>query len=237
MTLEQFKDKYGERESREHLMILTEKVNNENDKIFVFMPTDNKIGKQTIRDYLNILSESDVKDAIIIIKNDITSYANKFVNSDPIKNKYNIELLYQNDLISDYHDFDLENYYCLNNKKSKIVNNKSIDKDKNKEKTKKKKKKDKRADKTKEKKKKVQLTKKDNCKENNSNINININSCSEENINNDHDMYVTKKVGNEKEVPRGVMSSNDNYNSDSDDEPPKKRLRLSNSNEKEKKQN
>ena len=123
MTLEQFKDKYGERHSREHLMILTNKVNDENDKILVILPNDNKVGKQTIRDCINELSKDDVKDGIIIIKNDMTSYATKFVNSESIKNTYNIELLYQNDLISDYYDFDLENYYCLNNKTYKIDKN------------------------------------------------------------------------------------------------------------------
>eukprot|EP00752_Nemacystus_decipiens_P005454 g4943.t1 len=75
MTSDTFLALFGAEPDRNNMTLLVEKVDDPMDQIFVFFPTDEKVGVKPIRSYSERMQEEDVKKAIIVIKGGITPFA------------------------------------------------------------------------------------------------------------------------------------------------------------------
>lgn len=64
---------------------LTNKINNPNEKIYVFFPKTPKVGVFTIRQYIKEMQENNVEQAIIVIKDSVTAFAKQvFIEARPL---------------------------------------------------------------------------------------------------------------------------------------------------------
>lgn len=68
MTTEDFKMKFGDDPSRESLTILVEKADDPTDQLFVFFPTDEKVGVKPIKTYCTRMKEENVLRAVIVVR-------------------------------------------------------------------------------------------------------------------------------------------------------------------------
>ena len=68
MTTDDFKMKFGDDPSRESLTILVEKADDPTDQLFVFFPTDEKVGVKPIKTYCTRMKEENVLRAVIVVK-------------------------------------------------------------------------------------------------------------------------------------------------------------------------
>jgi DNA-directed RNA polymerase I, II, and III subunit RPABC1 len=78
---------------------LTHKIDNEDEKIFVFFPKiSTKVGVVTIREYIKEMQDNDVNQAIVVVKDAITAFAKQvFVEAKPLI----IECFKENELLVD----------------------------------------------------------------------------------------------------------------------------------------
>ena len=77
MTTEDFKMKFGDDPSRESLTILVEKADDPTDQLFVFFPTDEKVGVKPIKTYCTRMKEENVLRAVIVVKGGIKIFHRK----------------------------------------------------------------------------------------------------------------------------------------------------------------
>lgn len=79
MTTDQFREKFGDKPSRENLTILAEKIDCSVDdadrQIFVFFPNDEKVGVRPIKTICQRMKEEEVRRAIIVVKVSLTPFA------------------------------------------------------------------------------------------------------------------------------------------------------------------
>ena len=75
MSTDAFLEKFGAEPSRDALSILVEKVDDAADQLFVFFPTDEKVGVKPIKLYCQRMKEQNVMRAIIIVKGNLTPFA------------------------------------------------------------------------------------------------------------------------------------------------------------------
>lgn len=78
-------------------MILTEKRDDANDKIFVFFPNDDKMGVPTVRECIEEMSKSQVESGIVIVKNTITPFARETMRKFAVQ--YKLERFNQSELM------------------------------------------------------------------------------------------------------------------------------------------
>ena len=71
MTTEDFKMRFGDMPAREALTILVEKADDPEDQVFVFFPTDEKVGIKPIKTYLTRMVDEKVTRAIIVVKENL----------------------------------------------------------------------------------------------------------------------------------------------------------------------
>jgi len=72
---EDFVQKYSNQINRDALTILVQKKDNPTDQIFVFWPSDPKIGVKPIQRYKDKMVEDNVKRGIIIVQQQMTNFA------------------------------------------------------------------------------------------------------------------------------------------------------------------
>ncbi len=75
MTTTEFTAKFTETPSRSSLEILSERVNDPTDRIFVFFPEDDKVGVKPIQEFTKKMKEQGVTRAIIVVKINLTPFA------------------------------------------------------------------------------------------------------------------------------------------------------------------
>ena len=69
------------KKTKPELTIIAENINDHSDKISVFFLDDDKIGVKHVRSYYEELSSNNIKNGILIVKEDITSFAkNEILN-------------------------------------------------------------------------------------------------------------------------------------------------------------
>ena len=66
LTLEQFKQLYGDKPSRSKLIVLVSHNDDPTDQMYVFFPDEAKIGQKTIETYVKMLEDQEVFRAIIV---------------------------------------------------------------------------------------------------------------------------------------------------------------------------
>mmetsp|Transcript_25670 Transcript_25670/g.24528 ORF Transcript_25670/g.24528 Transcript_25670/m.24528 type:complete len:214 (+) Transcript_25670:163-804(+) len=79
MTTDDFKMKFGDDPSRESLTILVEKADDPTDQLFVFFPSDEKVGVKPIKTYCGRMKEENVLRAIIIVRGNLTPFAKQAI--------------------------------------------------------------------------------------------------------------------------------------------------------------
>lgn len=63
-------------------IFLTKKIGDSSDRIYIFYPKINiKIGVSLIRKYIDIMTENEVKNAIIVVKDSVTAFARQLFDS------------------------------------------------------------------------------------------------------------------------------------------------------------
>ena len=79
MGTDDFKMKFGDDPSRESLTILVEKSDDPTDQLFVFFPTDEKVGVKPIKTYCSRMKEENVLRAIIVVRGNLTPFAKQAI--------------------------------------------------------------------------------------------------------------------------------------------------------------
>lgn len=101
--------------NRESLTILTHKINDETDKIFVFFPSDEKVGIKPIRHYINLMTEENVNRSIIVYIDSITPFARREIENEVLR----IECFNENELYIDITEHELVPEHILLNEQEK----------------------------------------------------------------------------------------------------------------------
>jgi DNA-directed RNA polymerase I, II, and III subunit RPABC1 len=100
MTPEEFKGKFGETPSREDLSILVEKTDDASDQLFVFFPTEDKVGVKPIKTYCQRMKDQNVKRAIIVVKVALTPFAKSAIKELTQRN-FRVEYFRDSELLID----------------------------------------------------------------------------------------------------------------------------------------
>ena len=75
ITPEEFAIKFGEEPSRESLTILAEKADDASDSVFVFFPTEEKLGVKTLKTYCIRMRDGNAFRGIVVVKENLTPSA------------------------------------------------------------------------------------------------------------------------------------------------------------------
>ncbi|GAB2284676.1 DNA-directed RNA polymerases II and IV subunit 5A [Dionaea muscipula] len=97
MTKEQFIDKFGENLKKEDLVLLKAMRDNEDEKIYVFFPDEEKVGVKTIKNYTNRMKSENVSRAILVTAKNLTSFAKACLGE--IQSKFYLETFLESELL------------------------------------------------------------------------------------------------------------------------------------------
>lgn len=97
VTLECFKNIFGDCQSRANITILVKKVNDASDQILVFFPDEDNVGINTIKFYCAQMKKFTVRKAIVVLKNKMTSFAKNAI--EICGNEYEFECFRDKDLL------------------------------------------------------------------------------------------------------------------------------------------
>ncbi|CAM9277356.1 unnamed protein product [Ectocarpus fasciculatus] len=100
MTAEEFQTRFGDSPSREDLSILVEKTDDSSDQLFVFFPTDEKVGVKPIKTYCQRMKEQNVMRAIIVVKVNLTPFAKSAIK-ELSQRAYRVEYFRDAELLID----------------------------------------------------------------------------------------------------------------------------------------
>merc|ERR1712046_345738 len=79
MSEEAFIEKFTEHPQRDAMTLLVQKRDDPTDQIFVFWPTDPKVGVKPIKRYMERMNEDDVKRAVLIVQQSMTAFAKQAI--------------------------------------------------------------------------------------------------------------------------------------------------------------
>lgn len=99
LTPAQFKQKFGEHPDRESLTVLVEKVDDEKNQLFVFFPTDEKVGVKPIKTFTQRMQAEGVVNAIMVLRVDITAFAKQALQE--MSENFRIEHFKESELLVD----------------------------------------------------------------------------------------------------------------------------------------
>ena len=74
-TEEDFAEKHGSSPLRDSLTLLVQKRDDPTEQIFVFWPSDPKVGVKPIKRYMERMNEESVKRAILVVQQNLTAFA------------------------------------------------------------------------------------------------------------------------------------------------------------------
>lgn len=92
--------------TRDELQILVSKLDNDDEKVFVFFPEDEKVGVKTIREYKVLMVNENVNKAIIVVKGSITPFAKTNIEKE-IKDPMSMEIFNESELLIDITEHSL----------------------------------------------------------------------------------------------------------------------------------
>lgn len=121
MNTEDFTHKFTENPSRDSLTILVEKTDN-SDQLFVFFPEDDKVGVKPIKTYCKRMKDENVKNAIIVVKVNLTPFARAAVKEMSIRG-YRVEYFRDSELLVDItqHKLVPEHIVLSNQQKTELL--------------------------------------------------------------------------------------------------------------------
>mmetsp|Transcript_43818 Transcript_43818/g.72817 ORF Transcript_43818/g.72817 Transcript_43818/m.72817 type:complete len:207 (-) Transcript_43818:85-705(-) len=79
MSEDTFREQFGEVPAREGLTIMVQKRDDPTDQLFVFWPTDPKVGVKPIKRYMERMNEEEVKRAILVVQQNMTAFAKQAI--------------------------------------------------------------------------------------------------------------------------------------------------------------
>lgn len=99
ITPSQFKARFGEHPDRESLTMLVGKEDDDNDQLFVFFPSDEKVGVKPIKTYTDRMRNENVLSAIMVLRVDISAFAKQMLQE--MAESYRIEHFKETELLVD----------------------------------------------------------------------------------------------------------------------------------------
>jgi len=99
MTMGEFNEEFGAAPQRSALTHLVQKLENDEDKLFVFFPEDENVGVKPIRQYVVRMKEMGVFRAIIVVQTKMTPFAKQALNE--MRPKYVLEFFLESELMID----------------------------------------------------------------------------------------------------------------------------------------
>ncbi|KAK7358231.1 hypothetical protein VNO77_00156 [Canavalia gladiata] len=97
MSMNEFKNKYGDNMKREDLVINKAKKENSADQIYVFFPDEAKVGVKTMKTYTNRMNSENVSRAILVVQQNLTPFARTCVSE--ISSKFHLEVFQESELL------------------------------------------------------------------------------------------------------------------------------------------
>ena len=79
LSVDGFVARFGDDPNREQMTIFTEKADDPSEQLFVFFPSDEKVGVGPIKNYVIRMKEENVTRTIIVIKKDLTPFAKQAI--------------------------------------------------------------------------------------------------------------------------------------------------------------
>lgn len=104
MSLDDFKEKFGDNPPRDRLTVLASKKDNPSDQIFVFWADEEKLGVAPVKNYVLRMEKEKITRAILILRRGITTFAKRILSemahpADPTKPKRIVELFEELELL------------------------------------------------------------------------------------------------------------------------------------------
>jgi len=101
MTLDDFKEKYGEAPQRESLTMMHQMRDDPESQIFVFFEDDPKVGVKPIKKYLERMQKEEVNRAVMVVQQGLTAFAKQALNNsvNSTGGKYKIEQFNEKELL------------------------------------------------------------------------------------------------------------------------------------------
>ncbi len=100
VTTEEFTTRFGVNPDRGSLTILSEKADDPSAQIFVFFPTDAKVGVGPIKTACQKMKDGDVRNAILVVKENLTPFA-KTALKEMSLHGYHVEFFKEAELLVD----------------------------------------------------------------------------------------------------------------------------------------
>ncbi|KAK8955098.1 hypothetical protein KSP39_PZI002763 [Platanthera zijinensis] len=97
MTKMDFIQKFGESIRREDLTINKSKKNDPSDQIYVFFPSDEKVGMKHIKKYVELMKSDDVPRAILVVQQNLTPFARSYLLE--LTPKFHLEVFQEAELL------------------------------------------------------------------------------------------------------------------------------------------
>eukprot|EP00543_Licmophora_paradoxa_P009044 CAMPEP_0202446468 /NCGR_PEP_ID=MMETSP1360-20130828/4942_1 /ASSEMBLY_ACC=CAM_ASM_000848 /TAXON_ID=515479 /ORGANISM="Licmophora paradoxa, Strain CCMP2313" /LENGTH=231 /DNA_ID=CAMNT_0049062945 /DNA_START=165 /DNA_END=860 /DNA_ORIENTATION=+ len=121
MTPSLFVTKFGEYPEREALTILVEKADDETNQLFIFFPTDEKVGVKPIKVFTDRMRAEAVTNAIMVLRVDITPFAKQALQE--MSDSFRIEHFKEAELLVDItqHQLVPEHQLLTGNEKSELL--------------------------------------------------------------------------------------------------------------------
>jgi len=101
LTLDQFKDKYGDAPTRDSLTMLHQMRDDPECQIFVFFEDEPKVGVKPIKKNLERMQKEEVSRAIMVVQQCLTAFAKQALNNsvNSTGGKYKIEQFNEKELL------------------------------------------------------------------------------------------------------------------------------------------
>lgn len=97
MTVEQFKERFGEEPRRDDLLLLVQMKDDPTVQTFVFFPDEVKVGVKTIKSLAERMRSDSVQKAILVVQGNMTPFAKQCLQE--MQPKYLIELFLEQELL------------------------------------------------------------------------------------------------------------------------------------------
>ncbi|KAL0916434.1 hypothetical protein M5K25_013945 [Dendrobium thyrsiflorum] len=102
MTKMEFINKFGQSIMRENLTINKAKKNDPSDQIYIFFPTDEKVGMKHIKKYVELMKADNVPRAILVVQQNLTPFARSYVAE--LTPKFHLEVFQEAELLVNIKD-------------------------------------------------------------------------------------------------------------------------------------
>uniref|UniRef100_A0A7S2SDV3 Uncharacterized protein n=1 Tax=Mucochytrium quahogii TaxID=96639 RepID=A0A7S2SDV3_9STRA len=105
LTFADFKSRYQYPVDKNLMLLLVSKVDDPNDQMFVFFPTEEKVDVNCVGHYAEKMSKQEVRKAILVVEKDISPFARKaLAEAQPM---YFIEVFKESELLVDITEHEL----------------------------------------------------------------------------------------------------------------------------------